>query len=260
VLSLGDRLGHHLVVERICNGRTGDRDEVSRRAGPNVQRCREASRWCQRAEIAEVPPVVSPPARLIGALWRTEQMNVFRVSRSSPRRGDRRLHLSGGASGSPANQRTEYRRACDKASQRAGDQGEEEQHPRMLRIGELEGESEFPTPTGGGRGDFGPVPPPRKLAARGRAGIPKSSGGRRSFRRTPPAPLRDRLWRSFSPLLAFKHLYGCTGLREIRSEGLRSGKANSLGHRARHRLKSVGGEVVEVRTENLPHPGRIRAT
>jgi len=26
-------------------------------------------------------------------------------------------------------------------------QGEEEQHPRMLRIGELEGESEFPTPT-----------------------------------------------------------------------------------------------------------------
>ena len=42
------------------------------------------------------------------------------------------------------------RRACDKASHRAGDQGEEEQHPRMLRIGELEGESEFPTPTGFG--------------------------------------------------------------------------------------------------------------
>ncbi len=35
------------------------------------------------------------------------------------------------------------RRACEKASHRAGDQGEEEQHPRMLRIGELEGESEF---------------------------------------------------------------------------------------------------------------------
>jgi hypothetical protein len=39
------------------------------------------------------------------------------------------------------------RRACDKAGDRAGDQGEEEQHPRVLRIGELEGESGFPTPT-----------------------------------------------------------------------------------------------------------------
>jgi hypothetical protein len=39
------------------------------------------------------------------------------------------------------------RRACDEASQRTGNQGEEEQHPRMLRIGELEGESEFLTPT-----------------------------------------------------------------------------------------------------------------
>ncbi len=41
-------------------------------------------------------------------------------------------------------------RACQEASQRAGDTGEEEQHPRMLRIGELEGESEFPTPAGFG--------------------------------------------------------------------------------------------------------------
>jgi hypothetical protein len=38
-------------------------------------------------------------------------------------------------------------RPCEKASHRAGNQGEEEQHPRMLRIGEVEGESGFPTPT-----------------------------------------------------------------------------------------------------------------
>ena len=40
------------------------------------------------------------------------------------------------------------RRACDNVSHRAGNQGEEKQHPRMLRIGELEDESEFLTPTG----------------------------------------------------------------------------------------------------------------
>ena len=39
------------------------------------------------------------------------------------------------------------RRACDNVSHRAGNQGEEKQHPRMLRIGELEDESEFLTPT-----------------------------------------------------------------------------------------------------------------
>jgi len=40
----------------------------------------------------------------------------------------------------------------DGASQHAGDKGQDEQHPRMLWIGELEGESEFPTPTGKLRG------------------------------------------------------------------------------------------------------------
>jgi hypothetical protein len=40
------------------------------------------------------------------------------------------------------------RRACQEASRRAGNQGEEKEHPRMLWIGELEDESEFPIPTG----------------------------------------------------------------------------------------------------------------
>ena len=34
-------------------------------------------------------------------------------------------------------------RACQEATQRAGDTGEEEQHPRMLRIGELEENRSF---------------------------------------------------------------------------------------------------------------------
>ena len=38
--------------------------------------------------------------------------------------------------------------SCERASQRAGDEGEDEEHLRMLGSGWSEGESEFPTPTG----------------------------------------------------------------------------------------------------------------